>query len=34
MAQAEEASVSGAARDRLDAFVDATRRLAPAAREE
>jgi anthranilate phosphoribosyltransferase len=31
MARAEEAAVSGAARDRLDAFIDATRRLAPMA---
>jgi len=31
MARAEEAAVSGAARDRLDEFIDATRRLAPVA---
>jgi anthranilate phosphoribosyltransferase len=31
MARAEEAAASGAARERLDAFIDATRRLAPVA---
>lgn len=33
MARAESAAVSGAARERLDAFIDATRRLAPMTQE-